>query len=142
MHKACRGFSFIELLIALGLFAIVTTVALASLIQAGRNMATGEAYYRGQLMANSIALVARDAILDGVDPVAQAIARAYEGQAEFFSLWVTGNTQVAYHASGVSETHHIVGGNLLDGVNGYTVVVAVWCPDGILKGQGVAIAIP
>ena len=86
--KKTGGFSYLEVLIALALFAIVIIAIIPVLTQAGRNMIYAEKAYDAHLQAQRMMLVIRDALMDGQDPEI-SVVNYTEWDFEF-SFWVDG----------------------------------------------------
>ncbi|MCL1882237.1 MAG: type II secretion system GspH family protein [Defluviitaleaceae bacterium] len=95
-YKGNRGFSYIEIIVALSLFAILVLAALPLIYQAGRNFAFAEGGYQAHLSAQGIMLAVRDS--QG-ETAARAAAFEYAERlgVESFGVWIFGRH------SGVAE---------------------------------------
>jgi len=126
-----------ELIIALALFTITIVVVLPLLLQAGRNMQVAQNHYHGHLDAQRVMLVVRDALLDGENPQAAANTYAQLRGIEFFSVWITGASELHFVSYGAPTADIVLSSSLLPA--GRSIVVAVWCEYGNLIGRSVGV---
>jgi prepilin-type N-terminal cleavage/methylation domain-containing protein len=133
--KTRKGFSYIEIIIALAIFAVLVLAALPLLNQAGRNLVYAEESYKAHLAAQGIMLAVRDALGASGLSGAQAVAGEYALRhgVEGYSVWVFyENPYTAafyfgsfYETLGVNATlpqlshEHFLAG-------AYIIVVVVW----------------
>ncbi|MCL2578101.1 MAG: type II secretion system GspH family protein [Defluviitaleaceae bacterium] len=88
MRKRNRGFSYIEVMVALTLFSILLMAALPLLGQAGRNLGFAQSGYEAHLAAQSIVLAVRDALPNAAAAKTAASQDAARIGAENYSVWV------------------------------------------------------
>lgn len=87
--KNRKGFSYMEMVIALSLFSILVIAALPLLHQAGRNLAFAQDGHNAHLAAQSIMLAVRDAKSEaGQTPQSVATAYATRLGVEIYSVWI------------------------------------------------------
>jgi len=90
--KNRKGFSYMEMVIALSLFSILIIAALPLLHQAGRNLAFAQDGHNAHLAAQSIMLAVRDAKSEAGQNQTppQAVATAYAARlgVETYSVWI------------------------------------------------------
>ncbi|MDR1665213.1 MAG: type II secretion system GspH family protein [Clostridiales bacterium] len=140
--KSNRGFSYIEVLIALAIFCIVLLSVLPTVAKAGADSRAAADGYRAQLCAQEILLVARDALNAGLPP--QAEVENYIGSlAEkpfAYGYWLTGTDEgyTSPNAPDIIPASAITGLPETGDRPGYLLVVAVWTPDGRLAGRSAA----
>jgi len=131
MSKSRAGFSYIEILLALALFAIALVAVLPTLLQSGRNLEYAESYYRGHLVAQEIMLTARDALInDEEHPVFMLRDVGY------YRVWFRGQNNAELYSPGAPAT--IIGlHNELAPLTGHntTIIVAVWNSEQNLIGR-------
>jgi hypothetical protein len=79
-----------EVLISLALFAIVLVAALPTLSHAGRNLAYAQDGHAAHLRAQSVMLLVRDALADGVAP--ETVIHDYSNERDGFpyTVWING----------------------------------------------------
>lgn len=152
--KRRGGFSFVEILVALGLFAILLTAILPSLLQAGRNMRFAETHYRGHRQANGMTLAIRDAITHRTIPLQDAAVMAAYAYADnhgvnFFSLWIFNETtptftHYIYKSTGApAETVVTLADITTPIISGsYVIVVIIWDQHGEMTGRSTGVAVP
>jgi len=148
------GLSYMELVMALALFAIALATAFPAVSQAARNMRYAHFNYMAYQSANTMMLSVRDAIGDGGSiEIWQNVARnlAADNDVGYFSIWVSGGQSMEFHCNG-SHTHALGASCITEAfgyasaplpatfhANGFTVVVAIWCDDGHLMGRAVGL---
>ena len=143
--KKTKGFSYIEVMIALALFAIAMLAIVPVLSQAGRNMAFAEGAYDGHLQAQRIMLAARTALLDGTGRAdAENAVMAIADNVEF-AVWVFGrnpfggNPQVFYSANRPDASVVFDPTNLAAPGQASTVIAVVWGEDGQVAGRAIGV---
>ena len=131
MNKRRGGFSYVEILVALGLFAIMLVAVLPMLLQAGRNMRFAETHYKDHLLAHAIMLDVRDDLLDGMPPQLAALNASTHTANRDAALYFIR----IYDASknGFDNPGNVPGVQLsLDGetlpvaADGYIIIVSIW----------------
>ena len=138
--KKTRGFSYIEVLIAMALFAIALLAIIPAMQQAGRNMIYAQEAYASQLQAQGLMLVVRDAIDDGENPRTQALQYA-AGSFEF-SFWVNNRW---FHSKGNSAIDDPGISAVLDSMNATIsnqasiIVVVVWDDENQISGRALGV---
>ena len=92
---ACAGASYIELTVALGLFAILLLAVLPLLTASGRNLAAAQQGYEAHLAAQGIMLAVRDsarvtspAALQLATSETAAASAAYRANTDMYRVWV------------------------------------------------------
>ena len=139
--KKTRGFSYIEVIIALAIFAIAMLAIIPVLTQAGRNMLFAQETYAGHLQAQRLMLVVRDALADNVsqsDVRTRAISFAAD---DFeFSVWIFGQNAQAFHTIDEPDINAAISG-LNATMSNYTstIIVAVWGDDKQVMGRAIGI---
>jgi len=145
-NKLRGGFSYIEILIALALFAIMLMAVLPMVLQAGRNMRFAESNYRYHLMAQGMMLVVRDALLDGVTPQSSqgaALGYASDNGVEFYRVWIFGESVTQFGVYGTPEVNvSLTGGVTPSAGDSYVVIAAIWNENGDMAGRAVGVALP
>ena len=136
--KKTRGFSYIEILLALALFSIAMLALIPALSHAGRNMVFAQEEYDGHLQAQRIMLIVRDALIDGTDPKARVQAHMHHGAMDF-SVWVFGRHAQEFHTTGAPDMADARPGDMNVALAGQasTIVVVVWDVDGHVSGRAV-----
>jgi len=136
-NKKTRGFSYVEVIIALALFAIAMLAVIPVLSQAGRNLFFAMDAYDGHLQAQRTMLAVRGALVDGAD-ITERIAQQAPGNFEY-SVWVFGQ-----HAREPIHSVSRPGANAavedIDiALHGHvsTIVVVIWCEDGLVIGRAI-----
>ena len=134
--KKTRGFSYIEVIFALALFAIAMLAVIPAITQAARNMAFAREAYAGHLQAQRLLLVVQDAVIRGDCPTAAAINFA-AGDFEF-SFKVIGNNTQYYHTMGAPDIGILISGKspAIAGLT-TTIIIVVWGEDGQVLGRAV-----
>ena len=134
--KKTKGFSYIEVILALALFAIAMLAVIPTLTQAGRNLAFAEEAYNGHLQAQRIMLAARAALVNGTSP--EADVRYIAGGSEF-SVWVYGrNAQEIHSANSPADADlSFTGINLADPNRASTIIAVVWGENGQAAGRAI-----
>ena len=135
-QKKRGGFSYMEVLIALALFAIALTAVFPSLLQAARNMEFAEGYYRSHLLAQGMMLVVRDSLVDGSPQVAAADF-ATANEVERYSVWIFGQRAGYFSYGGVLQANVTLTGGAVAGHS--TIVVVIWSEDGNMAGRAVGV---
>jgi Tfp pilus assembly protein PilV len=96
-----------EMLIASALFSIILIAVFPYINHAGRNLAYAQSGYEAHLMAQSLMLSIRSAVIAGDDPA--DAARILNGGRFVYSFWVFGAGETEYHSSGLSAAADISG---------------------------------
>jgi len=136
--KKTRGHSYIEMIIALALFAIAMLAIMPTLSQAGRNISFAMEIYDGYLQAQSTMLIVRDALLSGADPETRVLQHA-AGNYEF-SVWVFGRYAREFHTVYNPDVDAAVTGiNMALSSRSSTIVAVVWCEAGHIIGRAVGV---
>jgi len=134
--KKTRGFSYVEVIIALALFAVVMLAVIPTMSQAGRNMAFALEAYDGHLQAQRIMLTVHDALLDGANPEVR-VAQIAAGNAEY-SVWVFGRYAREFHTIDNPDTSVAVSSiNMAMTSRASQIVVVVWGEDGQVAGRAI-----
>lgn len=136
MSKYRAGFSYLEILIALALFAIVLVAVLPTLLQAGRNMGYAESYYRGHLIAQELMLAVRDALVDGGDVEYAAFDHAQLRDISYYRIWLSSENVAEIYVPDAPKTIINLHNELVP-LSGYNtvIIVAVWNDDKNLIGR-------
>jgi type II secretory pathway component PulJ len=113
--KRGGGFSYMEMLIALGIFALLLMAALPLLNQAGRNLAFAQDGYASHLAAQSLMLSLRESLAKSApegtlnSELVRSVAEAYASQvgAESYSvfIWRTGEPPISAHSPCAPEIY-------------------------------------
>ena len=131
--KKSRGFSYIEVIIAMALFAIVMLAVIPVLSQAGRNMVFAEDAYTGHFQAQRIMLIVRDALIDGANPQARVEDSISDVD---FSVWVLGRGGQEFHTvDDPGPGARIYDMNVAMDNRASVIVVVVWDADGRVSGR-------
>ena len=135
--KKTRGFSYIEVIIAMALFAIAMLAVIPALSQAGRNMVFAEDAYAGHLQAQHIMHIVRDALLnDGASP--QAEVAAHVSNDVDYSVWIRGRDEQEFHTIAMPDADAQIGNiNVAMAAQVSVIVVVVWGADGQVMGRAV-----
>ena len=138
--KNTRGFSYIEVLIAMALFAIAMLAVIPTLSQSARNMTYAQDAYAGHLQAQRMMLVVRDALTDNADVRVSAIN--YAANRFEFSVWISGRNAQEIHSSycvieGANASAVVTEINTTMSSHASTIITAVWCEDGHLLGRAI-----
>ena len=136
--KKTRGFSYLEVLIAGALFAIALLAVIPVMSNAARNMIYAQEAYAGHLQAQRLMLVIREELLTE-NPTPQSRAVSY-ARGEFnFSVRILGRYANAFHSTPPPHDIeiNITGLNPTIRNHASTIVVAVWCDEGQIKGRAV-----
>jgi len=139
--KQQKGFSYIEILIALALFSILIVAALPTLIQATRNMSVAQAHHQHHLAAQSIMLAVRDSLLDGgnLEHAAQVVADIHG--IEFYTVSIVGENATIFGPYGSPGANILLTSELTIPLETASfVVVAVWNNEGTPTGRAVGVA--
>ncbi|MCL2188608.1 MAG: prepilin-type N-terminal cleavage/methylation domain-containing protein [Defluviitaleaceae bacterium] len=134
--KNHAGFTYIEIIVALALFAITLAAVLPVLSHAGRNMAYAQEGYIAHLRANHLVLLVRDALHMGEN--AQDYALAYSAaRGNFpFTVWVGGSVLATENAPNAAV--HITG---FVPQGGHQFIKAVvWDKQGNIRGRAMGFA--
>ena len=141
--KKNGGFSYVEIIIALALFAVVVVAVFPALLQAGRNLAYAQEHYISHLSAQNIMLAVRDALVDGVDPEAVAEEYAAKLGVNYFSVWVFGAVNVEIHG----QNSHLPGAgvdvlNMPEIMTAHSglIISVIWNEYGNIAGRAVGVA--
>ena len=136
--KKTRGFSYIEVMIAMALFAVAMLAVIPALSQAGRNMVYAEEAYTSHLQAQRIMLIVRDALIDGENPQSRVQEHVHPG-AMGFSVWIFGRHAQEFHTVDAPDTANARPGDINVALAGQasTIVVVVWDADGHVSGRAV-----
>ena len=146
--KKRGGFSYIEVIIAASLLAILVMAVLPLLVQASRNMALAQNAYSSHLAAQSIMLAVRDTLentsheLDSAQQAAQ-ITAARLGNVSY-SVWIirTVPPQITF-ATICAPTAYVDIPELSDMLitpNSAAVIVVVWNEYGNPAGRAIGFA--
>ncbi|MCL2378779.1 MAG: type II secretion system GspH family protein [Defluviitaleaceae bacterium] len=134
--KKTRGFSYIEVILAMALFAIAMLAIIPTLSQAGRNISFAMEAYDGHLQAGRVMLTVREALINGTDPEEMAIQHA-SGRFEF-SVWVFGRYAQEFHTIDEPDaTVAVTGTNIAVTNHSSTIVAVVWGDDGQVVGRAI-----
>ena len=139
--KKYGGFSYVEILVALGLFAIMLAAVIPTLLQAGRNMRFAESHYSDHLLAQGMMLTVRDALLDRTNPQTAAIVYATTSGIYSYGVWVIGGQEYHFSSINMPEINIDLTSTiaLIEGNN--SIVIAVICDaDGNITGRAIGIA--
>jgi len=136
--KKSGGFSYLEVLVALALFAIAIIAIIPVLTQAGRNMIYAEKAYDAHLQAQRMMLVIRDALIDGKDP--EIIVPDYTNWDFEFSFWVNGVGTHSTPRSGADAD--AIGSNTTMVNHATTIIVVAWSEDGYVAGRAISMLYP
>jgi len=138
--KKSKGFSYIEVLIAMALFAIAMLAVIPAMQQAGRNMIYAQEAYAGHLQAQNLMLVVRDAIAEGVPPESRAMEYA-NGGFEFSvwvnNRWVHSDSSLEAEEPGVNAVLHSINTAVVNQAS--IIIVVVWCEDNRIIGRALGI---
>ena len=140
MNKKTRGFSYIEVIIALALFAIAMLAIIPALTQAGRNMQFAEGAYAGHLQAQRLMLVVRSSLANNRTPdEIRAAAISYAAGDFEFSVWISGGGAQDFHTIDnldVSVSISAVANNAS------VIKTIVWGDDGQIAGRAIGMLNP
>ncbi|MCL2571434.1 MAG: type II secretion system GspH family protein [Defluviitaleaceae bacterium] len=135
-HKRTAGVSYIELLVAMALFAIALLAILPTLSQAARNMTFAQETYAGHLQAGRVMLTVRNALMNNEDPKAR-VAAYVAGDFEY-SVWIFGQNAQDFHSYIAIDAHTAISGiNATMQEHASTIVVVVWGEDGQIIGRSI-----
>jgi len=136
MCKKTKGFSYIEVILAMALFAIAMLAVIPTLSQAGRNLVFAEGAYESHLQAQRMMITVRDALLAGADP--EAVATLYAAGSFEFSVWIFGRGEMEFHSINHPDADvSFTGVNLAMPSQGSTVIAIVWGNEGQLAGRAI-----
>ena len=140
-NKRRGGFSYVEILIALALFAIMLMAVLPLLLQAGRNMRFAESNYRDHLLAQGMMFAVRDALLHDTPSREMASLYAINHDIELYTVWIFDERGTFLRYYGILKANVY----LTDGVmpladNSYVVIAAIWNEYGNMTGRAIGIA--
>jgi prepilin-type N-terminal cleavage/methylation domain-containing protein len=131
--KNSGGFSYIEVLIALAIFAVALAAVLPVLQQAGHNLAYAQSGYTAHLRAQQIMLATRDALT--ADETPQFSSYNFP-----FTVWLTNE---AGGSILFSTPNAPLAGVEITGLaslgNRTVIVVIVWCEDGFMAARAMGI---
>ncbi|MCL2605385.1 MAG: hypothetical protein FWD90_12995 [Defluviitaleaceae bacterium] len=141
------GFSYIEVLIAVALFAIALAAILPTLSQAGRNLAFASSGYEAHLRAQDLMLTVRGELQTG--QTSTALARAGAAVSEYsimygdssFTVWFIGGEYdgFVYSTSNAPmAAANVTGFAATD--NRTVIVVAMWNERGGIAARAVGVA--
>ena len=135
-HKRAAGISYVELVVAMALFAIALLAIIPTLSQAAQNMVYAQDAYVGHLQAQRVMLVVRDALYGGESPISSATQ--YVGEAFDFSFWVFGTGAVEFHsAQGWDADVAISGLSTTMAAHSQTIKAIVWGEYGQVLGRAI-----
>ena len=135
--KKTKGFSYVEVIIAMALFAIALLAIIPALSQAGRNMQFAQEAYAGHLQAQRIMLDVRNALMEDDADLKAAVAR-YAASGFEFSIWVFGRGAQEIHSIGAPDADATVAGiNIAMPNYASTIVVIVWNEDDRVAGRAI-----
>jgi len=134
-HKSA-GISYVELIIAMALFAIALLAIIPTLSQAARNMTYAQEAYIGNLQAQRLMLVVRDALADGENLTESAISYADDNFE--FSFWVFGNNATEFHSKySINADAAISGITATMSSHAQVIMTIVWGEDGQVLGRAI-----
>ena len=131
-YKGSKGFSYVEILMALGLFALMLGVALPLMYQAGRNMSYAETSYINHLLAQEKLNIVRAAILDQQDINAVARNFADLNYIYDFGVWVFGEISHEYATDSNLQVEYVG-----HGLGGSTIIIVISDEVGNLSGRAI-----
>lgn len=135
-QKKKRGFSFVEIIIAMAIFAIAMLAVIPVLSQAARNMVFAQETAAGYHDAQRLMLVIRDAINDDINT--EALAINYVAGRFEYSVWIKGQNENTFSSSNASSADIVVTGinpNISTRIS--TIIVVVWGDDDIIIGRAI-----
>jgi len=133
--KNSKGFSYVEVILAMALFSIAMLAIIPTLSQAGRNLVFAEDAYASHLHAQRLMITIRAELLAGRDPEA-AVVSAADGFE--FSVWVMGRGAREFHSIGSPDADMAFAGISLAAPNqASTVIVVVWGDNGQIAGRAI-----
>lgn len=136
--KKHKGFSYIEVLIALALFSILTVTVLPSVLQSARNSVLALDYYNHHLGAQSIMLAVRDALVTGKDSVSVATETARVQNIELYTVLIFRDSMTSFGSYDAPDVAAALVSNLVpSGVGSTFVVVIVWNAEGVSTARAV-----
>ncbi|MCL2361934.1 MAG: type II secretion system GspH family protein [Defluviitaleaceae bacterium] len=136
VKKKTRGFSYVEVIIAMALFAIAMLAVIPALTQAARNMTYAHETAEGHMQAQRLMHELRDN-LDG-DITLEARAAVYAASSFEYSVWITGQRQVHFSSTNApSANTNISGINQNMASRASTIVVIVWGEDEQILGRAI-----
>jgi len=135
-QKKKYGFSYIEVIIAMALFAVAMLAVIPALSQAARNMFFAQETAAGHHQAQHLMLAIRDAIGDEANLEAHALAIA-SGDFEY-SVWIMGqhHDYFSSHNAPVANVG-ITGISHSMSTRTSTIVVIVWGEDEQIIGRAI-----
>jgi len=139
LRKKRGGFSYMEILIALSLFAIALAAVFPSLLQVARNMEVAKSYYRAHLSAQGMMLIIRDALADGSNAQVAAADFAAVNDVELYSIWIFGRHSGHFATDGASPANVSLTGGVVPAAGHSTIVVVIWSEAGNMAGRAVGV---
>jgi len=139
--KFCGGFSYVEILVALGLFSIMLAAVLPMLLQAGRNMRFAESHYIDHLLAQGMMLTVRDALLDHTSPQTSAATYASSSSIYAYSVWIFGEQEQQFNSVNMPKINIDITNTIASIAGNNSIVVVVVCDaSGNVTGRAIGIA--
>ncbi|MCL2500704.1 MAG: hypothetical protein FWE90_10290 [Defluviitaleaceae bacterium] len=127
------GYSYIEVLIAVALFAIALAAILPTVYQSGRNMAYAHDGYQAHLHAQNLMLAVRGELETGVPSTAltraETVAHAYASERDgvSFTVWlIDGEGGYIFRSPCAPDADADIIGDSTTRHNRTVIVVAVW----------------
>ena len=147
MNHHTRGFSYMEMLIALGLFSILLMAALPLLNQASRNLAFAQDGYKNHLAAQNVMLSLRETLRESQETphdsaLLSTLTESYATQfgAESFSVFLWRNDEsISTHSPHAPEINAALHG--FTSLCPYTTVISVLVFNefGAISGRAIGI---
>ena len=138
--KKCKGFSYIEVLIALALFSILTVAVLPSVLQATRNSVLALDYYNHHLGAQSIMLAVRGALITEQNAIVVANETALLHNIELYTVLIFDDSITSFGSYDAPDVVASLANNLApSGVRSTFVVVVVWNEEGVSTARAVGV---
>ena len=138
MNKNHKGFSYVEILVALGLFALMLGATLPLIFQAGRNMNFSETSYANHLLAQEKLDIVRAAIIQQQSIDAQVASFAYANEIYAFGVWVFGAISHEFIADTMPQLMPQIQITYAGcGAGGATVIVVICDRNGNISGRAV-----
>lgn len=141
MSKNRAGFSYIEVLIAMALFAVALVAVLPTLLQAGRNMEYAESHYIGHYTAHEIMLTVRDALIDGSNLEDAILTKAVLRNVSYYRVWLRGVYNVDIYSPNAPEASILDPLNEIAPLSGHnsTIIIAIWNSNRNLMGRAIGV---
>ena len=120
-----QGMSYIEVIIAAGIFALAAAVAFATISQAITNQRAAELHYNAGRHATGILLAVQGSLAENQDPAFAANTTAARFGVDYFSVWVNNQAIIGGEFGSVSTTTSAQN----------SIAVAIYNRDGIIIGR-------